>query len=99
MAQWIECQPANQGVSGSIPDQGACLGCGPGPQLGVCRRQPHIDIFLSLSPSLPLSLNLQVNNSRVDETENHINDMEHKEAKNNQSEQQELKRIQNMRIV
>ena len=35
--------------------------------------------------------NLQGNNSRVDETENHINDMEHKEAKNNQSEQQEEK--------
>ena len=30
--------------------------------------------------------NLQGNNSRVDEPENQINDMEHKEAKNNQSE-------------
>ena len=30
--------------------------------------------------------NLQGNNSRVDETNNQINDMEHKEAKNNQSE-------------
>ena len=29
----------------------------------------------------------------MDETENQINDMEHKEAKNNQSEQQEEKRI------
>ena len=36
--------------------------------------------------------NLQGNNSRVDEAENQINDMEHKEAKNNQSEQQEEKR-------
>ena len=35
--------------------------------------------------------NLQGNNSRVDETENEIN--EHKEAKNKQSEQQEEKRI------
>ena len=33
--------------------------------------------------------NLQGNNSRVDEAENHINDLEHKEAKNNQSEQEE----------
>ena len=33
--------------------------------------------------------NLQGNNSRVDEAENQINDLEHKEAKNNQSEQQE----------
>ena len=31
--------------------------------------------------------NLQGNNSRVDEAENQINDLEHKEAKNNQSEQ------------
>ena len=29
---------------------------------------------------------LQGNNSRVDEAENQINDLEHKEAKNNQSE-------------
>ena len=37
--------------------------------------------------------NLQGNNSRVDEAENQINDLEHKEAKNNRSEQQEEKRI------
>ena len=30
--------------------------------------------------------NLQWNNSRVDEAKNQINDLEHKEAKNNQSE-------------
>ena len=33
--------------------------------------------------------NLQENNSRVDEPENQINDLEHKEAKNNQSEKEE----------
>ena len=33
--------------------------------------------------------NLQGNNSRVDETKNHISDLEHKEAKDNQSEQGE----------
>ena len=33
-------------------------------------------------------------NNRVDKAENQINDLEHKEAKNNQSEQQEEKRIQ-----
>ena len=38
--------------------------------------------------------NLQGNNSRVDESENHINDWEHKEAKSNQSDQQEEKKIQ-----
>ena len=33
--------------------------------------------------------NLQVNNSRVDEAGNQINDLEHKEAKNNHTEKQE----------
>ena len=42
---------------------------------------------------------LQGNNSGVDEAENQINDLEHKEAKNNQSEQQEEKRIPKMRIM
>ena len=29
VAQWIERQPENQGVTGSIPNQGICLGCRP----------------------------------------------------------------------
>ena len=39
VAQWIECLPANQSITGLIPgpDQ-ECLGCGPGPQEGVCER-------------------------------------------------------------
>ena len=37
--------------------------------------------------------NLQGNSSRVDEAKNQINDMEHKETQNNQSEQQEENRI------
>ena len=37
---------------------------------------------------------LQGNKSRGDEAKNQINDLEHKEPKNNQSEQQEEKRIQ-----
>ena len=32
VAKWIEGQPVNQRVAGSIPSQGTCLGCGPGPQ-------------------------------------------------------------------
>ena len=36
--------------------------------------------------------NLQGNNSGINEAKNQINDLEHKEAKNNQSEQQEEKR-------
>ena len=37
--------------------------------------------------------NLQGNNNRVYEAQNQINDLEHEEPKNNQSEQQEEKRI------
>ena len=37
--------------------------------------------------------NLQGNNSRVDEAENQINDLQHKEENNIHSEQQEEKRI------
>ena len=36
---------------------------------------------------IEIKKNLQGNNSRVDEAENQINDLEHKEAKNNQLEQ------------
>ena len=42
---------------------------------------------------IEIKTTLQGNNNRVDEAENQINYMEHKKAKNNQSEQEE-KRIQ-----
>ena len=45
---WIECWPVNQRVTGSIPSWGACLGCGPGPQLGACEGQQHVDVSLPL---------------------------------------------------
>ena len=48
VAQWIECQPANQRVASLIPSQGTSLGCGPGHQYGTCRKKPHIDVSLSL---------------------------------------------------
>ena len=38
--------------------------------------------------------NLQGNSSRMDEAKNQINDLEHKEAKNNHTEQREEQRIQ-----
>ena len=38
--------------------------------------------------------NLQGNHSRVNEAKDQINDLEHKEAKSNKSEQEEEKRIQ-----
>ena len=40
---------------------------------------------------------LHGNNSGGDEAKNQINDLEHKEEKNIQSEQQELKRIKNFK--
>ena len=42
--------------------------------------------------------NLQGNNIGVDEAKNQINDLEHREPKNNCPEQQEEKRIEKMRI-
>ena len=44
--------------------------------------------------------NLQANNSRVHEAESQINDLKHKEPKNNQSEKQEEKKNpKKLRIV
>ena len=40
VAQWTECRPENQNVTGSIPSQVTCLGYRPDPRLGVCKRQP-----------------------------------------------------------
>ena len=62
VAQWIECQPVNQRVTGWIPSQGTCLDCGPGPLLEVCKGQlsnvslAHVRLPLFL-PSSPLSKN------------------------------------------
>ena len=57
VAQWIECRPTNQRVTGSIPSQGTHLGCGPGPHWRMHERQPHIDVSLPLFLSSPLSKN------------------------------------------
>ena len=43
--------------------------------------------------------NLQGNNSRVDESENQINDLEHKEAKNSQQNKKKKKESKKMRII
>ena len=48
VAQWIEHQTAKQKVTSSIPSQGTCLGCRPGPQYEVLEGQPHIDVSLPL---------------------------------------------------
>ena len=55
VAQWFECQPANQKVTGLSPIQGTCLSFRPGSQFWACERQPadvsfmHALMFLSLS--------------------------------------------------
>ena len=46
VVQWMECQPVNQRVNGSIPSQGTCLGW---------EANTHWCFSISLSPSLPLS--------------------------------------------
>ena len=48
---------------------------------------------MKLTPS-EIKKNLQGTNRREDEAENQINDLEHKEGKSIQSEQQEEKRLQ-----
>ena len=66
VAQWVGHRPTKQGVAGSIPGEGTCLGCRFSPWLGRflahTKRQP-IDVSLSsqcfspsLSPFLPLPL-------------------------------------------
>ena len=60
VAWWVEWQPVNPEVAGSLPGQGTGLGCRPGTQVGACKRQlvdvSHIDVslplFLSPFPSL-----------------------------------------------
>ena len=53
VAQWIECQPVNQRVIGSIPSQGTCLDCRPGPQFGIHEKQPHIGVSIPFFLPLP----------------------------------------------
>ena len=64
VAQWMEHLPVNERVANSIPSQGTCLGCGPGPWLGACERDlvsvslTHLCFSPSLSLSLPISLKI-----------------------------------------
>ena len=55
VAQWIERQPVNQRVTGSIPSQDTCLGCGQVPSWGHMRGN-HTWMFPSLSFSFPYTL-------------------------------------------
>ena len=51
------------------------------------------------SSQMWIKKNLQGKNGRVDEAKNQINDLEHKEAKNKQLEQQEKKEYKKTRMV
>ena len=55
VAQWIECQPVNQKVAGSVPSQGTERLWGQSPVGDV--RGNHTSMFLSLSLPAPLSKN------------------------------------------
>ena len=59
VAQWIECQPANQRVVGLISSQGTCLGCGQGPRCGALEGQSitHCGFPLFLPPFPSLKIN------------------------------------------
>ena len=48
---------------------------------------------------IEIKSSLHGNNSRMDGAENQINDLEHKEAKNNHTEQEEKRIPPKMRIV
>ena len=55
VAQWIEHRPENQRVAGSIPSHK--LQARSGPQLGVSKMRPHIDVSLPLFFPSPLPTN------------------------------------------
>ena len=56
VAQLIGHSPTKRKVTGLIPSQGTCLGCGSGPWLGCLREATLTLMFLSLSFSLPSPL-------------------------------------------
>ena len=80
VAQRSECWPVNQKVTGWIPSQGTCLGCGPGLQLGACDTLTHGCFSPSLPPSLPLSL--KINLKDLNKTK------QNKQTKNNRCQPQ-----------
>nr|KAF6462221.1 hypothetical protein HJG59_011269 [Molossus molossus] len=69
----VEHRPRQQEVTGSIPGQGTCPGCGPEPQWGACRRRP-IDILSHqcFYLSLPLTSSL----SKINKEKNFKNNLQ-----------------------
>ena len=67
VAQLVGHCPTTQRVTGLIPEQGTCLGCGPSPQSGcTCETQP-IEVSLTHCKSMFLSLSspLSKNNKNL----------------------------------
>ena len=54
VAQWIE-RGLNQRAASSIPSLGTCLGCRPGPSVGLTRGNHTLFLSLSFSSSSSLS--------------------------------------------
>ena len=71
VAQWIECWPVNQRAAGSIPGQGACLGCGP-PVAGAREATTHGCFSPSPFPSLPLCLKIKSEKKSKKQQQNNI---------------------------
>ena len=59
VAQWIECQSVNQKITGSVPSQGTCLGCGSGTRMRTREGQPINASLLHQCSSLSLPLSLE----------------------------------------
>ena len=55
VAQCGECQLVNPKVAILILGEGTCLGCGPGPQLGIAVSPTPMFLSLSFCPTFPLS--------------------------------------------
>ena len=55
VAQWVGHHPTSQKFAVLISSQNTCLGCGPGPQLGACKRQLiNVSLPVFLPPFTPL---------------------------------------------
>ena len=72
VAQWTERHPANQKVADLVSSQGTCPGCGPGPQLGACRRQPVNFSFLLFLPPFSLSKNKSIKSLKTNKQKNYV---------------------------
>ena len=64
VAQWVECCPANQDITGLIPSWGIGLGCGPGPHWG-CVRGNQLMFLSPIDVSLSFSLHSLLSKNKI----------------------------------